>query len=82
LYSYERDVLYSYSVPAIFDHGLRYYVQWQGRLAIKGIRSGPVKWWIRWSKTGLSNQESIGSGQDEIPGNRKSEWKFQVMLDW
>lgn len=82
LYSYERDVLYSYSVPAIFDHGLRYYVQCQGRLAIKGIRSGPVKWWIRWSQTGLSNQESIGSGQDEIPGNRKSEWKFQVMLDW
>lgn len=82
IYSYERDLLYSYSIPAVFDQGFRYYLQWQGKWKINWMSSGGLKWWIRWAQTRLSNQESMGSGLDEIPGNRRSEWKFQVILDW
>jgi hypothetical protein len=82
IYSYERDLLYSYSIPAIFDHGLRYYLQWQGKWKIAILPTGTLKWWIRWSQSRLSNQESIGSGWDELPGSRRSEWKFQLIVDW
>jgi hypothetical protein len=82
IYSYERDLLYSYSIPAFFDQGLRYYLQWQGKWKINWLPAGGLKWWIRWSQTRLFNQDSMGSGWDEIPGNRRSEWKFQLILDW
>ncbi|KYP12937.1 hypothetical protein, partial [Flavihumibacter sp. CACIAM 22H1] len=82
IYSYERDLLYSYSIPAFFDHGWRYYLQWQGRLKPSFLGSVAVKWWLRWSHTGFTNKNSSGSGWDEIQGNKRSEWKFQVMLNW
>lgn len=82
IYSYERDLLYSYSIPAVFDHGWRYYLQWQGKWKISWPQSANLKWWIRWSRTRIANQDSMGSGWDEIPGNRRSEWKFQLILDW
>lgn len=72
IYAYENDVLYSYSIPAFYDKGFRYYINlnydWGKKLSF----------WLRWAQTIFKNRNSVGSGLDEIPGNRRSELKFQV----
>jgi hypothetical protein len=35
---------------------------------------------LRWAQTLYDNREIVGSGYDEIIGNRRSEWKCQLML--
>ncbi len=82
IYAYERDLLYSYSIPAFFDHGWRYYLQWQGKFKQKILGSATIKWWLRWSKTMYTNKDVSGSGWDEIQRSSRSEWKFQMLLDW
>lgn len=72
-YVSEKNVLYSFSIPAYYDHGTRHY------LMIRYDLTRRIRIWARWSRTGYSRLETIGSGLDEIQGNRKSEIKFQVM---
>lgn len=81
LYAYERDLLYNYSVPALFNRGLRYYLQWQGRWPVKKTRQVTVKWWLRWSNTMYTNVDLIGSGWDQITGRNRGEWKFQLIVE-
>jgi hypothetical protein len=72
LYAYENDVLYGSSIPALFDNGFRYYLT-----TSYDLRKN-LSIWIRWAQTVYRNKNSIGSGTEEITGNRKSELKFQV----
>jgi hypothetical protein len=72
IYAYENDVLYSYSIPAFFDKGFRYYLNLNYDL------NKQLSFWFRWSQTIYLNRATIGSGLDEITGNRKSELKLQV----
>ncbi|MEK7225560.1 MAG: helix-hairpin-helix domain-containing protein, partial [Bacteroidota bacterium] len=72
IYAYENDVLYSYSIPAFYDKGFRYYININYDLTKK------LNFWIRWAQTIYRNKTSIGSGLDEIPGNRRSELKIQA----
>lgn len=73
IYSFERDVLYSYSIPQFIGQGLRYYIN------INYDFSKKVTAWFRWAQTIYANKTSIGSSLDEIQGNRRSEVKFQLM---
>ena len=72
LYAYENDVMYSYSIPVFFDKGYRYY------FTINYDVSKKLSLWLRWAQTIYRDKESVGSGQDEIAGNRKTEIKLQV----
>lgn len=72
MYAYENDVLYSYSVPAFFDRGYRYY------LDLDYVFRKRLFLWLRWSQTIYKNESTIGSGLDEIPGNHHSEIKLQA----
>lgn len=72
IYAYENDVLYSYSIPAFYDQGFRYYVNINYDLTKK------LNFWLRWAQTIYRNKTSIGSGLDEIPGNHRSELKIQA----
>lgn len=72
IYTYENDVLYSYSVPAFQYSGLRFYIN--GRYSL----SRGLDIWARYAITSYTNQETIGSGLDQIDGNRRSEIKLQV----
>ncbi|MBK5272842.1 MAG: helix-hairpin-helix domain-containing protein, partial [Bacteroidia bacterium] len=72
IYAYENDVLYSYSIPAFFDQGFRYYLTLNYDLGKK------VSFWLRWAQTIYRDKKTVGSGLDEIIGNRKSELKLQV----
>lgn len=72
VYTYENDLLYTFSVPSFSGKGGRIYAM---------LKYSPVRQVDCWLKGGLTwymNRETIGSGADEIPGNRKPELKFQV----
>jgi hypothetical protein len=72
VYAYENDVLYSYSVPASFGKGFRYY------LTFNYVLGKNISLWLRWSQTIYRDVVSIGSGTDEITGTHKSELKWQM----
>lgn len=72
IYAYENDVLYSYSIPAFFDKGFRYYFNLNYDLTRK------ISFWLRWAQTIYQDKASVGSGLDEIPGNRRTEVRGQV----
>ncbi len=71
IYAYENDVLYSYSIPAFSDKGFRYYLTLNYDLTKK------LSFWLRWAQTIYKDKNSIGSGLDEIEGNKRSELKFR-----
>lgn len=72
IYAFENDVLYSYSLPAYSGRGYRYYLILHGKLS--------RKWegWLRWAQNIYPGSGEIGTGLDQVAGNKKSEWKFQV----
>jgi hypothetical protein len=74
IYAYENDVLFSYSIPAFFDKGYRYY------LTLNYDLSKRISFWFRIAQTIFKDQNSIGSGLDEIYGNRKTEVKLQFRV--
>ncbi len=72
IYVYESDVLYSVSIPAFYDKGFRYYLNLNYDITKK------MQCWLRWAQTIYSDRNVIGSGLDEIEGNKKTEIKMQL----
>ncbi len=73
VYAYENDVLYSFSIPVFYDKGYRYYLNMNYDVGKK------ISLWIKWGQTIYRDKTLIGSGLDEITGNKKSELKLQVL---
>ncbi|MCK8491910.1 helix-hairpin-helix domain-containing protein [Spirosoma sp. RP8] len=71
-YVYERDVLYAFSFPAYYNRGFRHYLLAQYNL------NRHVTIWLRWSRTDLINQQTVGSDLDQINAPHKSEVKIQT----
>ncbi|SKB42165.1 Helix-hairpin-helix motif-containing protein [Daejeonella lutea] len=76
IYAYENDVLYGYSVPAYQGKGLRTY--FNGRYSI----NRGVDVWIRYAISSFLGQDEVGSGNDKISGNSKSDLKLQLRLQF
>lgn len=76
IYAYENDVLYAYSIPSYYYKGQRYYVTLRYKVK-KGIDL-----WVRYAASVYTNRNIIGSGQDEIEGNMKSEIKLQARFEF
>lgn len=72
LYAFESDVLYGYTIPPFFDKGFRYYLNLHYDLTKK------LTVWVRWAQTIYKDKKSVGSGLDEIKGNKRSEIKLQM----
>lgn len=72
IYAYENDLLYSFSIPAFFDKGYRYYLLINYELGKK------LSFWLRFAQTIYPGKQSVGSGLDEINGDRKTELKAQI----
>ena len=72
-YAYERDVLYSFSIPAYFGEGTRTYVM------LRYKHSKKLSIWLRWSQTHFSDRDEISSGLERINGPRRSDLRLQVM---
>lgn len=73
LYAYENDVLYSFSIPVFYEKGYRYYFN------INYDVNKKMTVWAKFAQTLYRDKNLIGSGLDEIEGNKKSEIKVQVM---
>jgi hypothetical protein len=74
IYAYENDVLYAFSIPAYYYKGSRFY------LLFKYEITDWMDFWVRFATTWYSNQNTIGTGLDEIDGSSRSEIKAQVRL--
>jgi hypothetical protein len=73
-YVYEKDVLYAFSIPAYQDIGSRSYVLLQYKFSKK------LQIWARYAQFRFVDQFTVGTGNEEIEGNTRSEVKAQVML--
>ena len=74
IYAYEKDLLYTFSIPAFYGKGWRTYFN----LKYKISKNAEV--WFKLGNTYYNNRETISSGYNEISGNQKTELKFQFRL--
>ena len=73
IYAYENDVPGSYSIPAYYDRGSRFYIMLDYNLTRR------IELWFRYSQTYYDNKAVISEGSlTEIQGNTKSEIKAQI----
>ncbi|MEL7002132.1 MAG: hypothetical protein AAFN93_05260, partial [Bacteroidota bacterium] len=75
-YVYERDLLYTFSLPAYSGVGSRQYLLLQYKF------SNFLKAWVRWSNTTFRDRDTISSGQQEIEGNRQNDIKMQLQVSF
>ncbi len=76
VYTFENDVLYFNAISAFYGQGSRYYIN---------FRYQPRKSWSLWLKWGQSlyrNADEIGSGPDTIYGNKKSECRLLLSVNF
>ena len=76
IYTYESDVLYSYSIPAFYDKDFRYYIN---------TSYSPFKnltLWMRLAQTYYPQKLIVGTGLNEISGKSQSKLKLQVKYDF
>ncbi|MEX8547028.1 MAG: hypothetical protein V5804_05440 [Mucilaginibacter sp.] len=72
VYSFENDVLYSYTILPLQHTGFRTYANLQYTFK-KGL-----DFWFRYSAYLYRGEKTVGSGLDEIQGNKKSEVRLQM----
>lgn len=72
IYAFENDILNSFSIPGYSNRGTRFYI----KLRYTGIRNMSLE--FRFAQTYYSNQDSFGSGLEEINKPRRSELKAQM----
>ncbi|MGZ5243995.1 MAG: ComEA family DNA-binding protein, partial [Bacteroidia bacterium] len=76
IYTYENDVRFAYSVPALQDEGIRSYILLQYRLKRRITLYGRI------ARTQLYNRETISSGLTEIDAPHRTEVKFQLQYSF
>jgi hypothetical protein len=72
LYAFENDVLYSFAIPVFYDKGYRYYLNFNYDVGKR------LTVWAKVGQTVYKEKNTVGTGLDEIQGNRKTDVKFQV----
>lgn len=75
-YYYEKDLLYSFYLPAYFGKGMRFYLVSRISLGKK------IDCWIKIGRTIYLDRETISSGYEEIKGNKKTDLKFQLRYNF
>ena len=74
IYAYENDLLYTFAIPAYFGKGFRTYLNLKYKISEK------AEVWFKLANTLRNDVENLSSGYNEIPGNQKTEVKFQLRL--
>jgi len=72
IYTYENDVLYSFSVPANYGRGMRWYINSSYEF------NRHLTAWLRFSQTYFSDREVISSGLGEIQGRTRTDVRLQL----
>lgn len=76
-YTYEKDVLYAFSIPMYYGSGSRYYIN------IKYELNKQLSCWFKLAQTVYSDdRETIGVGSELITGNRKTDINFLIKWDF
>ena len=73
IYAYENDVLYSFSVPALYGKGMRVYLLGKVKLF------NALTLYARIGRTIYSDRDEIGSGLTLIEGNHKTDLKAEII---
>ncbi len=73
-YSYENNLLYTFSIPAYYNRGSRFYLN----IRYRGIRNLTIE--ARYDQTFWSNQDNIGSDLEEVAGPSRSRLSAQIKL--
>jgi hypothetical protein len=74
-YSYEKDVLYAFSIPMYYGLGSRYYLNLQYDLTKR------LSLWFKIAQTVYADdRETLSAGNESISGNRKTD--VRLMLKW
>ena len=73
VYAYENDVLYSFSVPAMYGKGMRMYLLGKVKLF------NALTLYARIGRTIYSDRDVIGSGLTQIEGNHKTDLKVEAI---
>ena len=73
IYAYESDVLYSFSVPALYGKGMRVYLLGKVKLF------NSLTLYARIGRTIYSDRDEIGSGLTLIEGNHKTDLKVEAI---
>ncbi len=73
IYTYENDVLYSFSVPALYGKGMRIYLLGK----VKPFNA--LTLYARIGRTIYSDRDMIGSGLTLIEGNHKTDLKVEAI---
>jgi hypothetical protein len=76
IYVYESDVLYSFSIPAFYDKGFRYYLNLHYDI------TRYLELWARLAQTTYKEKDTVGSGLDEIAGNKRTEIRVQLRYNF
>ncbi len=74
IYAYEHDVLYSFSIPAYHDRGIRTY------LNMRYTMNKHIDFWLKISDTYYPQKQTVGSGLDEIDGKHRTDLRVQMRL--
>lgn len=75
-YTYERDMLFSFNTQSFYGKGVRYY-------AILKVK--PTTWLMlkaKWSQSIYQDRSSIGQGYETLLGSTKSQFAFQLKVDF
>jgi hypothetical protein len=72
IFAYENDILYEFFIPAYFYKGTRAYLNVRYNVTYNMMIE------FRISRTYLANRETIGSGLNEIDGNKRTDFKMQA----
>ena len=73
IYAYENDVLYSFSVPALYGKGMRVYLLGKVKLF------NALTLYARIGRTIYSDRDEVGSGLTLIEGNHKTDLKVEAI---
>jgi hypothetical protein len=74
IYVYENDVLYAYSIVALYGRGTRNYIT---------VAYSPFTWmdiWVRYARTFYTTEEITSSA--DIQGPAKSDGRIQLRIKW
>lgn len=73
IYAYENDVLYSFSVPALYEKGMRVYLLGKAKIGHS------LTLYARIGRTIYSDKTEISSGPSLIQGNHKTDLKVEAI---
>jgi hypothetical protein len=76
IYTYENDVLYGYSIPALYGRGIRAY----GNVRIRLHKH--VTAWLRVANSFFAGADTNGSGLMAIDGSNRTDFRIQLIFSF